>query len=546
MNPLKILLAEDAEAQAQFLVKLLESNGHQVCWVCDGESAVKAYQEQVPDMVLVDLAMPGIGGVEAIRQMKRIPVDRWVPIIVITGSDDEGDMLTSFMAGADDYITKPINPLLLEIRLQSMMRIAEIQLKSLQMMDAVIDGVIKIDPVGRIIAYNQSAEKIFGYTPSEVMGCNVNMLMPSPYHEAHDEYLGNYMATGKAKIIGIGREVQGKRKNGEVFPMSLGVTEVTSSDHRYFVGMVRDLSVEKALQAELKNKQLFLEGLIENNDALTFVKDAEGKYLLVNRRFEQVIGYPREDVLGKKDSEIFSEDLASHFRTVDLEVLETGRVVKAEERFTKFESEYYFLSTKFPVLNPQGEPVGVCGVATDITDLKRTQHALERLSEVDELSGLSNRRHFVVLAKQELIRASRYAHQASILMIDIDHFKRINDTYGHQFGDQVITLVGNTIRAQLRSSDIAGRMGGEEFAVLLPNTNLQQAVGVAEKLRILIGKASIQTPQKKPLSCTISIGITELAGRNLDLERFLAEADCALYAAKNSGRNRVCSESGAK
>lgn len=537
---MNILLAEDSEAQGLVLKELLESNGHVVHYVKTGEQALAAYQSNRPDMVLIDLEMPGMGGVEAIRQIKRVPVDRWVPIIVITASMDEGDMLTSFMAGADDYIKKPINPLLLEIRLQSMTRIADIQMKAVKMMDFVIDGVVKIDPLGRIIAFNKSAEKIFGYAAAEVIGQNVKVLMPTPYAEEHDGYLGNYMATGQPKIIGIGREVQGKRKNGEVFPMSLGVTEVSSSEHRYFIGMVRDLTIEKKLQTSLKDKQNFLESLVENNDALTFVKDLEGRYLLVNQRYEQVVGLRREAVLGKTDADIFPEHLALAYRQVDLEVLESGRVIKAEESFNKLGSDFYFLSTKFPLLNAAGEVIAVCGVSTDITDLKRSQQLLERLSEVDELSGLSNRRHFGVLARQALGQAARYGEDLSVLMLDIDFFKRINDTYGHHLGDQAISQVGKLIRAQLRDTDIAGRLGGEEFAVLLPNTAIQQALTVAEKLRILIAKAEIPVPGQKSLFCTVSIGVSTLVGRTITLDDFLAEADTALYTAKNSGRNRVC------
>jgi diguanylate cyclase (GGDEF)-like protein/PAS domain S-box-containing protein len=539
MTPLRILLADDSASLGSYLKELLEQNGHSVTFVTSGEAAVESYQSAHPEMVLIDLDMPGIGGIEAIKQMKQIQTEAWIPIIVITASSDEGDILKSFMVGADDYLHKPINPLLLEIRLQSMIRISEIQRKSLAVMDAAIDGIVKIDPVGRVIGFNKAAEHIFGYQRQEVIGRNVNMLMPSPYHEEHDEYLGNYMATGHAKIMGKGREVTGLRKNGETFPMSLGVTEAFTSEHRFFVGMVRDLTKEKALQAQLAEKQQLIAGLVDNSDAVTFVKDLQGKYLLINRRFEEVIGISSAAAIGKTDAELFPENLATAFRAADLDVQKTGLAIKTEAFFEKLGSEYHFLSTKFPLFHSNGDVLAVCGIATDITELKKTQQMLERLSEQDELSGLSNRRHFNALGRQEIVRSVRYQEPLSALMLDIDNFKSINDTWGHLAGDQVIKKVSSLIRGVLRDADIAGRVGGEEFAVILPNTTLNFAANVAEKLRFIVSKALIPTPCGKTVSCTISIGVSALNERDLALEDFLAEADGALYQAKKTGRNRV-------
>jgi PAS domain-containing protein len=116
-----------------------------------------------------------------------------------------------------------------------------------------------------------------------VLGENVKMLMPSPHREAHDTYIGDYLATGERRIIGIGREVQGQRKNGELFPMHLGVSEVETPDEQFFVGIVRDLSEENALRAALSENRHFLADVIENSPDATYVKDRAGRYLLVNR-----------------------------------------------------------------------------------------------------------------------------------------------------------------------------------------------------------------------------------------------------------------------
>ncbi len=137
----------------------------------------------------------------------------------------------------------------------------------------MIEGIIRIDRVGRMTAFNKAAETIFGYTAHEVLGQNVKMLMPSPYREEHDTYLGNYAATGQRKVIGALREVVGQRKNGETFPMSLGVTEVEAPDERFFVGVIRDLSLETELRTRLSESRNFLADVIENIPAATYVEE---------------------------------------------------------------------------------------------------------------------------------------------------------------------------------------------------------------------------------------------------------------------------------
>lgn len=204
MKPLNILLADDSKSVGLFVAEHLRSGGHQVTYVESGEAAVAAYREQTFDLVLMDVLMPGIGGLAAVKQIKAIPTTVWVPVIIITGLEAEEDILNGFMAGADDYIVKPIKPMALDIRIRSMMRIAAIQRSTTAVINNVIEGIIQIDRVGRIGRFNRAAEAIFGYTEAEVMGKNVNMLMPSPYKEAHDDYIASHVATGQAKVIGIG------------------------------------------------------------------------------------------------------------------------------------------------------------------------------------------------------------------------------------------------------------------------------------------------------------------------------------------------------
>lgn len=167
---------------------------------------------------------------------------------------------------------------------------------------------------------------------------------------------------------------------------------------------------------------------------------------------------------------------------------------------------------------------------------------LERMAVTDPLTGLYNRRHFMSVAETETKRALRSRQIWSAIMVDIDFFKRINDTWGHATGDQAIRDVAAACTAQARAIDCVGRLGGEEFAIILPDTPLQAAVIAAERLRAAIARLSIRTGSGKDISLTASIGVASLKAGEDDYQAVLARADAGLYRAKDQGRNRVVAQ----
>lgn len=184
-------------------------------------------------------------------------------------------------------------------------------------------------------------------------------------------------------------------------------------------------------------------------------------------------------------------------------------------------------------------------IATDISDLKTTQASLlaakqqaEQRANVDELTGLNNRRAFFDLGNRVFSQARRFKHDVSVIMMDIDHFKNINDNYGHSTGDEVLRIVADKMKANIREVDILARIGGEEFALILPETAAEQAHNLAERIRLQLSDESIRH-ENQTLNVTASFGIS--SGRIADetLETMLTEADDALYIAKKKGRNQV-------
>jgi diguanylate cyclase (GGDEF)-like protein len=180
----------------------------------------------------------------------------------------------------------------------------------------------------------------------------------------------------------------------------------------------------------------------------------------------------------------------------------------------------------------------IANQAALLIDNARIFKEMKLLAITDSMTGLFNRRHFSELGQVEVERAVRYQRGLGVLMVDIDLFKRVNDTLGHRAGDAVLQAVSRMCRAQLRSSDIIGRYGGEEFAIVLPESSEERARAVAERIRASIEATPIDTPNG-PAQVTISLGLALLSPTDNDLELLLDSADRAMYEAKQAGRNRV-------
>jgi diguanylate cyclase (GGDEF)-like protein len=168
-----------------------------------------------------------------------------------------------------------------------------------------------------------------------------------------------------------------------------------------------------------------------------------------------------------------------------------------------------------------------------------SERALELASNTDPMTGVSNRRHFMPLLRQEIIRGCRLSHRISLLMLDIDHFKKINDSYGHPTGDLVICALASICRKASREIDVVARLGGEEFAILLPETGIQEALAVAERIRAAVENTLVKSLGDVEFRFTVSIGVAEQQPEDKSEETLIGMADTALYQAKTSGRNRV-------
>lgn len=292
---------------------------------------------------------------------------------------------------------------------------------------------------------------------------------------------------------------------------------------------------------QLKDEVQFLYAVINHAGDPIFVKDAQSRIILANDSFCSVFGLQREDVLGKTLAENVPENEREQFLRIDKQVLTDGVKNVTEETLTTNGSESKtIITTKTRYTDGNGTHF-LIGVISDITERKLLEQQLREKANTDYLTNLNTRRHFMDLAELELNRLARYDSPLSFMVLDIDFFKRINDVYGHQSGDIVIMQFAEVCQSILRSADIMGRVGGEEFAVMLPETSIDQAKEVAERLREAVENMRLVLEDHAlPIKVTVSIGLVSFTSKDKTLEGLLKLADQALYQAKNSGRNRVC------
>jgi diguanylate cyclase (GGDEF)-like protein/PAS domain S-box-containing protein len=310
---------------------------------------------------------------------------------------------------------------------------------------------------------------------------------------------------------------------------------------RGLCGISTDITERKQIEETLSHNQALLTTVLDNIGACIYMKSPDGRYLYVNAATALLHNIRPEQLIGLTDAKFFTVDSITNFKILDEQALSTKSKVAGMEIFHLIAQEpRYYWSVKVTLQCANGETYAILGMSTDITERKRLEDELLRLATTDELTNLNNRRHFLTLAEQTLNRSRRYREPLALCMCDIDFFKNINDTFGHTIGDQVLQQVAEIIRNTLRDTDIAGRIGGEEFAIMLVQTSLANAQEVAERLRQNIENSHIVLEDGHLVPLTISIGIAIPSYPVETLATLLQHADHALYQAKRSGRNQVC------
>ncbi|GBO56210.1 hypothetical protein APA_4540 [Pseudanabaena sp. lw0831] len=419
-------------------------------------------------------------------------------------------------------------------------------------------GISITDKESRIIESNAIAEFWLGIPDLADISC-------PPQYEINPRMI---RADGSPMLVEEYPCVKALQTNQAVYDVEMGVIcsdeilrwfSVSASPiplENYGVVLVHvNISDRKFAEQAMRLSESRLQAFINNAPTPISIKDLEGTYLSINSEFAYWMQVPAEDILGKRDYELFPAENVKISRTHELQVIFEGIPVTFEDTVPLPDGLHTFIITKFPLMDDRDSPFAIAGIYLDISDrkqseialievesnLRRANQELQKLVNLDSLTQIANRRCFDERVIYEWQRLYRDRQPLSLLMFDVDYFKRYNDYYGHQLGDQALLLIAQAVdQLVCRPADLVARYGGEEFIVILPNTNLEGAIAVAKNLHKAI--ADLQIPhQDSDVSdvVTVSMGIASDIPK-LDRSPYVLinQVDQALYYAKQQGRNR--------
>ena len=448
----RVLVVDDVEVNVKLLEAKLASEYFEVVSAYNGPSAIEIAGVELPDIILLDVMMPRMDGFEVCRLLKANPLTADIPVVMVTALSDVSDRLRGLEAGADDFLTKPVNDTALFARVRSLVRLKRM-MDELRLREEVCG---RFSPTGSSdgLAADPSAARIL---------------------------LIEDQAVAAARIIDT-------------------LNTVASS-------VVRAASCAEA--------QSLLDDSVELVIASLSVQDGDPLRLVAQWRATET--WRQLPILLVADD----SELARLAKGLDLGA--NDYLVRPIDR-------------------------------NELLARVRTQLRRKRLAErlranyrrslslalTDDLTGLYNRRYVFAHLNELLDRRSEGGNETAVMLFDIDHFKQVNDRYGHPAGDEVLReLAGRAVR-HVRSVDLVGRLGGEEFVVVMPETSLAGAVVVAERFRAAVAEELfIPRDQTEQLAVTVSVGIAVTGEGSDTIDTLLKRADDALYAAKHAGRNRV-------
>jgi diguanylate cyclase (GGDEF)-like protein/PAS domain S-box-containing protein len=548
--PLAILVVEDSENDMQLILHLLRKADYEVVFerVETAEQMCSALEKQVWDIVISDYSLPQFDGRTALELLKE--KQPHIPFIIVSGAIGEETAVAMMKAGAHDYLKKDnlarLAPAVQRELDQAVIRrerkLSEAALRESEeryrmLVEQASDAIFIADYKGYCLDVNAAGCKLLGYTREEIQKLKVNDFAK---FSLDGPTKSKEFQKGKTLII-----------EGEVFCKDGALKNVEISARQLpdgnFQGIVRDITQRRRTEDRLRQ----LSRAVEHSPVSIVITDVNGKIEYVNPKFTEVTGFTPADVFGKIPSDTFgSNELQPEPSKEHWHVIRNGKEWRGEMLNRRKNGSTYWESVSIsPITDSNGVITHFVAVSEDITSRKEAEEkimrlnaGLELLAMTDHLTSLYNRRYFMRRGAEEFKRAWRTNQPLSLLMMDIDHFKKVNDTHGHEAGDMVLQQVAAILKSRLRETDILGRMGGEEFAILLPNTQSKEAGLLAERIRQSVGDVPFEIPGKLltiTIAITISIGVTVIKDEMSGIDDMLRNADAAMYNAKHCGGNRV-------
>ena len=468
-NGQKILIVDDDAVVRNIVRDILADEGYQIMEASTGNEALRKAVVDRPDLILLDLLMPGMDGFEVCRMLRKELDDLAVPVIILSAMAEKEDILKGLEVGANDYITKPVEPIELKARIKTHLRlkglydIANTEKKELTALLEVSQAVSST---------LQSRDILYSIVKSVAGLIEVN----------------------RCSILRIGK------KKG------IGYVVTTYENPN-----IKNLPIELDKYPEIR-KALDVKGTVVVEDINSDPLMAGTREILEKLKLTSLMVIPimvREEVVG----------------TLFL------RTSRKEGSFTQREVRLCQV-----IANMAGNALANAHL---FESLELANLELEKLAVTDGLTGAYNHRHFRTRLEEEFSRAKRYKTPLSCIMLDIDHFKSINDAFGHAQGDIVLKEITDVLRKSVRKIDIVARYGGEEFVILLPHTDKEGAFIHAERIRETV-KGNRCAESNTCIMVTVSLGVATFPSEDINsADDLVGKADNALYEAKRTGRNNT-------
>ncbi len=454
----RVLIVDDILANVRLLEAKLSAEYFDVVTAMNGLDALDAVQRTKPDLVLLDVMMPGIDGIEVCRRIKSNPATQHIPVIMVTALDQPEDRIKGLEAGADDFLTKPVNDISLFCRIKSLVRLK-------MLTDELRIRAVSGDSFGVIARTGDPLSDKPGRVLLVASTASTAERLAATMAEKHNVHV---VADNLQAIAAASEAV-------DPFELVIVSFEQTSFDGLRLCSQLRSLEATR------------------QTPILTIVNPDEQQLLL------RALDMGVNDYL---------------MRPVDKQEL-LARVNTQIKRWRYAEQ------------------------------LRASVKASIEMAITDPLTGLYNRRYLESHLKHMIEHYINRGKVLSVLAVDVDYFKAVNDTHGHDAGDKVLQELATRLKDNTRSIDLCCRVGGEEFIIVLPSTDVPTSEKIAERLRKSVAARSFIIGGTQPVPVTVSLGLASLTGVEDTLERLLKRADEALYAAKREGRNRVVTASAA-
>ena len=448
----RVLVVDDILANVRLLEAKLAAEYFEVITAMNGVDALEAVQRTKPDIVLLDVMMPGIDGIEVCKRIKSNPQTQHIPVVMVTALDQPEDRVRGLEAGADDFLTKPVNDVSLFCRVKSLVRLK-------MLTDELRTRALGADSIGLLSPSRQPIEGAPGNVMVIDNGTSVAERIRSALAGRHTVTVVDDPQHGIAATAG----------NGERFELIIINLDMDGVD------ALRVCSQIKTLEQTRQTPILIIVDPDDHQRLLRALDMGVNDYLI--RPID------KQELLARVNTQI------------------------RRCRYTE--------------------------------TLRLNVQASIEMAVTDALTGLYNRRYLETHLSNLVEHSANRGKALSVLTLDVDFFKAVNDTHGHDAGDRVLQELAGRIRSNIRNVDMACRVGGEEFVVVLPATAADIAMKIGERMRKSVATKPFNAGTSLPLNITISVGVAALDGGEDRVEDILKRADQALYRAKREGRNRV-------